>query len=59
MSMICCEDCSRVLDTDESPEVFRDDMDWAALCDACYDARLDELEGIRRVGGGDYRGVMA
>ena len=40
MSMMCCEACDRLVDTDYHAEMYREDLDkW--YCDVCYE-RLTE-----------------
>ena len=39
-----CSKCSKYLDTDFSPDVYREEFDYICLCDKCYEAKIEELE---------------
>ena len=36
MSIDTCNKCGDLIDTDYFPEVYREDWDWACICDCCY-----------------------
>lgn len=42
MSIIRCEDCTALIDSDDFPEVFREEFGDAPLCDRCYEESLLE-----------------
>lgn len=47
MSMDRCAKCGTLIDTDETPESYREEYDDKCVCDSCFDSledQLDELE---------------
>lgn len=54
MCMDICEDCGRLVNTDNHPEVYRDEWhgkwgDYTCLCDNCYEERLEFLENMNEL----------
>lgn len=49
MSILNCNDCGTLLDTDIRPEVFKPEFDNIVLCDPCYEERVklrEKLYGV-------------
>jgi len=44
VSMMSCNSCCRLIDTDFYPEFFREEFDDELLCDGCFESRLLDLE---------------
>ena len=58
MSVLCCEECGILIDTDFFPEAFRKEFDNECLCTPCFNNREDgwveqSLEYFNRYIAGD------
>lgn len=54
MCMDTCEDCGKTVNTDNKPEVYREEWpgkwgDYTCLCDNCYEERLEFLENMNEL----------
>ena len=47
MSMMSCEECGHLIDTDFSPESFREEFNDRCLCEVCYEEMLEDLDESR------------